>query len=125
MLQESILQCFRPSLCSKRAFCNTFDQHKAIIGLEANFLVFFEWPHKKGFTVFVCFDALCPSQWFFSDLGTFFVNTALAIHCSPTIAGPFDYVWWFLSEFRVSIYLIVLMLYVPVNSFSDIAGHFL
>ena len=27
--------------CSLGAFCNTFDLHKAIIGLETNFLVFF------------------------------------------------------------------------------------
>ena len=27
--------------CSKRAFCNTFDLHEAIIGLENQFLVFF------------------------------------------------------------------------------------
>ena len=27
--------------CSKRAFCNTFDLHKAIIGIENKFLVFF------------------------------------------------------------------------------------
>ena len=33
------------------AFCNTFDLHCAIIGLEKTniFLSFFEWPHKTGF----------------------------------------------------------------------------
>ena len=35
------------------AFCNTYDLHQAIIGLETQFLVFFfEWPLKTGFTVF-------------------------------------------------------------------------
>ena len=33
------------------AFCNTFDLHKVIIGLENQFLVFFERPLKTGFTV--------------------------------------------------------------------------
>ena len=33
--------------CSKRAFCNTFDLHLAIISLKNQFLVFFfEWPLK-------------------------------------------------------------------------------
>ena len=41
-----------PSLMG--AFCNTFDLHCAIIGLEKtnNFLYFFEWPLKTGFTVY-------------------------------------------------------------------------
>ena len=34
------------------AFCNTFNLHKAIIGLENQCLVFFEWPLKTGFTVY-------------------------------------------------------------------------
>ena len=33
------------------AFCNTFDLHKAIIGLENKFRVLFEWPLKTCFTV--------------------------------------------------------------------------
>ena len=33
-------------------FCNTFDLHKAIIGLENQFVVFLkEWPFYIGFTV--------------------------------------------------------------------------
>ena len=41
--------------CSLGAFCNTFDLHYAIIGLEKinNSLSFFsEWPLKTGFTVY-------------------------------------------------------------------------
>ena len=40
--------------CSLGAFCNTFDLHDAIIGLDiANtFLSFVEWPLKTGFTVY-------------------------------------------------------------------------
>ena len=30
--------------CSLGAFCNTFDLHKAIIGLENQFWSFFKWP---------------------------------------------------------------------------------
>ena len=37
--------------CSLGAFCNTFDLHNAIIGLETNFGLLFEWPLKTGFTV--------------------------------------------------------------------------
>ena len=37
--------------CSLGAFCNTFDLHYAIIGLE--FFFFFEWPLKTGFTVYI------------------------------------------------------------------------
>ena len=34
------------------AYCNTFDLHKAIIGLENQFFGFlFEWPLNTGFTV--------------------------------------------------------------------------
>ena len=40
MKVESIAEC-------SRAFCNTFDLHQAIIGLEN----LFEWPLKTGFTV--------------------------------------------------------------------------
>ena len=41
--------------CSQGAFCNTFDLHFAIIGLEKqnNFLSFFEWPLKTGSTVYI------------------------------------------------------------------------
>ena len=31
------------------AFCNTVALHKAIISLENQFLVFFEWPFYTGF----------------------------------------------------------------------------
>ena len=41
---ESIAEC-------KRAFCNTFDLHLAIICLKNNVGLFFEWPLKTGFTV--------------------------------------------------------------------------
>ena len=38
--------------CSRGAFCDTFDLHQGIIGLENHFLVFFfEWPLKTGFSV--------------------------------------------------------------------------
>ena len=38
--------------CSLGAFCNTFDLHYAIIGLENQFWSSFsEWPLKTGFTV--------------------------------------------------------------------------
>ena len=36
---------------SPGAFCNTFDLHLAISGLETNFCLLFEWPLKTGFTV--------------------------------------------------------------------------
>ena len=39
--------------CSPWAFCNTFDLHLAIIGLETNFGLLFEWPLKTGFTVII------------------------------------------------------------------------
>ena len=37
----SLMQVKSIAECSKRAFCNTFDLHLAIIGLENQFLVFF------------------------------------------------------------------------------------
>ena len=37
--------------CSLVAFCNTFDLHYAIIGLETNFGILFEWPLQAGFIV--------------------------------------------------------------------------
>ena len=33
------------------SFCNTFDLHKAIIGLKNNFWSSLEWPFYTGFTV--------------------------------------------------------------------------
>ena len=36
--------------CSLGAFCNTFDLHYAIIGLDN--WSFVEWPLKTGFTVY-------------------------------------------------------------------------
>ena len=39
--------------CSLGVFCNTFDLHKAIIGLETNFCLLFEWQLKTGFTVYM------------------------------------------------------------------------
>ena len=41
-----------------RAFCNTFDLYKAIIGLENLFSVFFEWPFHTGFTYMVLIVSL-------------------------------------------------------------------
>ena len=40
--------------CSVGAFCNAFDLHNAIIGLDKtnNFLSFVEWPLRTGFTVY-------------------------------------------------------------------------
>ena len=35
----------------EEAFCNTFDLHPAIIGLENQLRSFFEWPLKTGCTV--------------------------------------------------------------------------
>ena len=37
--------------CSLGAFCNTFDLHLVIIGLENQFGLLFHWPFKTGFTV--------------------------------------------------------------------------
>ena len=40
--------------CSKKAFCNSFDLHQAIISLmKPMFGLLFEWPLKIGFTVHV------------------------------------------------------------------------
>ena len=49
--------------CSLGAFCITFDLHLAIIGLENQYLVLFEWPLKTGFTVSLhsCPKAFCGS----------------------------------------------------------------
>ena len=38
--------------CSLGAFCNTFDLYYAICHLKNIFWSSFEWPLKKGFTVF-------------------------------------------------------------------------
>ena len=42
--------------CSLGAFCNTFDLHYTIIGLEKanNFLSFVEWPLKKFYCIQLC-----------------------------------------------------------------------
>ena len=46
MKAESIAEC------SLGAFCNTFDLHKAMIGLKKTiFGLLVEWPLKTGFTV--------------------------------------------------------------------------
>ena len=37
MTKGSLMKVESIAECSKRAFCNTFDLHKAIIGLETNF----------------------------------------------------------------------------------------
>ena len=37
------------------AFCNTFDLHKAMIGLKTNFGLHFEWPLKTGLQYFIFF----------------------------------------------------------------------
>ena len=39
--KSSLMEVKSIAECSKRAFCNTFDLHEAIIGLENQFLVFF------------------------------------------------------------------------------------
>ena len=56
MQVKSIAECAgeRIAECSLGAFCNTLDQHYAIIGLDKtnNFLHFVEWPPKTGFTVY-------------------------------------------------------------------------
>ena len=48
----SIMQVKSIAECSLGAFCNTFNLCYAIIGLENQFLVFFEWLLKKGFIVY-------------------------------------------------------------------------
>ena len=47
MQVENIAEC-------SLLFCNAFDLHYAIIGLDKtnNFLPFVEWPLKTGFTVY-------------------------------------------------------------------------
>ena len=47
---ESIAEC-----SSNGAFCNNFDLHKAIIGIEIHFLVFFLSGRLTGFTVFTIY----------------------------------------------------------------------
>ena len=37
--------------CSLGTFCNAIDLHLAIIGLESQISVFYEWPLKTDFTV--------------------------------------------------------------------------
>ena len=46
-----LMQVKSTAECSTRAFCNTFDLHSAIIGLENLFLSSFEWPAKTVFSV--------------------------------------------------------------------------
>ena len=48
------MQVKRIAECSLGAFCNTFDLHNVIIGLDKtnNFLSFVEWPLKTGLTVY-------------------------------------------------------------------------
>ena len=49
----SLMQVESIAECSLGAFCNTFDLHYPIIGLEktTTFFSFVEWPLKSGFTV--------------------------------------------------------------------------
>ena len=50
----SLVQVKSIAKCSLGVFCNTFDLHKVIIGLENQFLVFFfEWPLKTRFTILI------------------------------------------------------------------------
>ena len=49
----SLMQAESIGECSLGAFCNTFGLHKAIIGLENEVLVFFEWLLKTGFIVYI------------------------------------------------------------------------
>ena len=56
--------------CSTGAFCNTFDLHSAIIGLENLFffLSSFERPLKTGFTVYVYFSILTQMAYCYIGL---------------------------------------------------------
>ena len=47
----SLMQVESIAECSLGAFCNILDLYLAIISLEDQFLSFFEWPLKTGFTV--------------------------------------------------------------------------
>ena len=50
----SLVQVKSIAECSLGAFCNTFDLHEVIIGLENQFFgLLFEWPMKTSFTVIV------------------------------------------------------------------------
>ena len=62
MTNGSLLKVESIAECSLGAFCNTFDLHYAIIGLENQFRSFFEWLLKTGFTV------PCSTQAPFIDL---------------------------------------------------------
>ena len=55
------------------AFCNTFDLHSAIIGLEMNFGILFEWPLKTGFTV-ICLTVL---ESFFKLISSYLLSIYL------------------------------------------------
>ena len=63
--------------CSLGTFCNTFDLHKAIIGLESEFLVFFEWLLKTGFTNETHFILYCNlyDELRQNTFGEIFTNT--------------------------------------------------
>ena len=45
--------------CSKRAFCNAFDLHQAIIGLENQFLVFILSGRLIHVLLYVCIMYVC------------------------------------------------------------------
>ena len=65
----SLIQVESIAECSLGAFCNTLDMHQAIIGLKTQFLIFFEWPVKTGFTVYVLAPktSLSPPVKVFTD----------------------------------------------------------
>ena len=49
MTNGSLMNVESIAECSLGAFCNTFDLHKAIIGLENQFWSVFEWPRLDRF----------------------------------------------------------------------------
>ena len=51
LTNRSLMKVGNIAECSLGAFCNTFDLHSAINGLETQFFVVFEWSLKTGFTV--------------------------------------------------------------------------
>ena len=48
MTDGSLMQVESIAECSLGAFCNTFDLHYVIIGLENQFMAFFGWPLKTN-----------------------------------------------------------------------------
>ena len=63
MTNGSLMKVESIAECSLGAFCNTFDLHQAIIGLESQFLVIFEWPLKTGVCKFAIFTTDFEHFW--------------------------------------------------------------